>query len=107
MSYNASEALIYVKARFEYLRLPREREEYLLARIDAAAGRLRENGIDLQNTPQDTMLLVDMTVWSVMNRDKDTGMPQWLKDARRERWLHNEAAKRLAEEKAVDCGASA
>lgn len=97
MEYNATAALAYVKARREYLRLPKEREEYLSARIDAAAGRLKDNGIELHDTPQDLMLLVDMTVWEETNRDKPGAMPEWLKMARRERWLHDGAARRAAE----------
>lgn len=94
MTYDAGLALEYVKARFEYLSLPKEKEEYLLARIDAAAGRLKDNGIDLADTPQDLMLLVDMTVWEATNRDKPGSMPEWLKQARRERFLHDGAARR-------------
>lgn len=98
MTYNARAALEYVKARREYLSLPKEQEEYTLARINAAAHRLRDNGIELQDTPQDLMLLVDMTVWEMSNRDRPGSMPEWLKQVRRERWLHDGAARRRAEE---------
>lgn len=98
MEYNAGTALAYVMARREYLHLPKEQEQYILARIHAAANRLKDNGIDLEDTPQDLMLLVDMTVWEMSNRDKPGAMPEWLAQARRERWLHGNA-------KAGDAGA--
>lgn len=103
MTYNAGLALEYVKARFEYLSLPKEKEEYTLARIQAAAGRLCDNGIELQDTPQDLMLLVDMTVWETTNRDKPGSMPQWLIQVRRERFLHDGAARRRAQEGGGAC----
>lgn len=93
MNYNATAALAYVKARREYLRLPKEKEEYLIKRIEAAAGRLADNGITVTDSAQDLMLLVDMTVWEETNRDKPGSMPEWLRMARRERWLRDGAAK--------------
>ena len=72
-------------------------EEYWRARIDAAAGQLEDIGITLTDSVADVMLvtdyavllLVDYTVWSFQNRDKPGNMPEWLRLARRERWLNN------------------
>jgi len=33
------------------------------------------------------MLVVDYTCWAYANRDANTGMPDWLRLRRRERWL--------------------
>ena len=33
------------------------------------------------------MLVADTVVWQYQNRDKDTGMPEWLRLARRERFI--------------------
>ena len=33
------------------------------------------------------MFLVDYTVWQYQNRDKAAGMPEWLRQKRRDRWL--------------------
>lgn len=87
MSYNESLALSMVKARLDYLQIKTPKDEYLEARIEAAAHRLAENGIHLIDRMDDTMLLVDMTVWEYQNRDKQTGMPEWLRLVRRERFL--------------------
>ena len=46
------------------------------------------------------MLLVDMTVWEYQNRDKMTGMPEWLRIVRRERFL---ADRRINEEAENTC----
>lgn len=95
MTYDATLALSLVKARLDYLPGNTTKDEYLLARIDAAAAELERNGIRLMNRTDDTMLLVDMTVWQYQSRDKQTGMPEWLRIKRRERFL---ADRRLHEE---------
>lgn len=92
MVYNASLALNLVKDRLNRLRVATQDDEYLQTRIDAAAKRLEKNGIHLMDTTDDLMLLVDMTVWEYQNRDKMTGMPEWLKMARRERFLSDRRA---------------
>lgn len=75
-------------------------EEYMKTRIDAAAKRMGENGIHLTDSTDDLMLLVDMTVWEYQNRDKMTGMPEWLRMVRRERFL---ADRRINEEAENAC----
>lgn len=62
-------------------------DEYLENRLTAEAEMLAGNGIALTDTMQDIMLLVDLTAWRHNNRDKAGTMPEWLRLARRERWL--------------------
>lgn len=100
VAYNTNLALNLVKARLDYLPGNTTKDEYLKARIDAAARELEQNGIHLMDTTQDTMLLVDMTVWQYQNRDKQTGMPDWLRIKRRERFL---ADRRMHEEAESTC----
>lgn len=64
-------------------------EEYWRARIDAAAGQLEDIGITLTDSVEDVMLVTDYAVWQYQNRDKPGDMPEWLRLARRERWLNN------------------
>lgn len=64
-------------------------EEYWRARIDAAAGQLEDIGITLTDSVADVMLVTDYAVWQYQNRDKPGDMPEWLRLARRERWLNN------------------
>lgn len=59
----------------------------LLDRIDAARAELQGKGITLRDTPDDAILLVDVVCWKYSARDKQTGMPEWLRLAIRERWL--------------------
>ena len=66
-------------------------EEYWRARIDAAAGQLEDIGITLTDSVADVMLVTDYAVWQYQNRDKPGNMPEWLRLARRERWLNNKA----------------
>lgn len=100
MAYNAALALNLVKDRLNRMRVATQNDEYLKTRIDAAAMRLGKNGIHLTESTDDLMLLVDMTVWEYQNRDKMTGMPQWLRDVRRERFL---ADRRINEEADACC----
>lgn len=62
-------------------------DAYLLARLDAETGRFADNGIVLTDTTDDIMLLVDMAAWAYSNREQPGHMPEWLRLARRERWL--------------------
>ena len=87
MAYDAELALRLVKARLDYLPGNTQKDEYLTERIAATAGELERNGIHLVDDTDDTMLLVDMTVWNYQSRDKQTGMPEWLRMKRRERFL--------------------
>ena len=82
---NTLMALDLVKQRLN--RLDTALDEYLSARIDAAVTDLEKTGITLTDTIGDLMLVVDYTVWAYANRDAQTGMPDWLRLRRRERWL--------------------
>lgn len=83
---NQTTALQMVKARLN--RLDTGLDTYLSNRITAAIQDLEQTGIHLTNSVQDLMLVVDYTVWSYQNRDAKTGMPDWLRLVRRERWLN-------------------
>ena len=100
MVYNAALALNLVKDRLNRMSVTTQDDEYLKTRIDAAAKRLEKNGIHLTDSTDDLMLLVDMTVWEYQNRDKMTGMPEWLRVVRRERFL---ADRRINEEADACC----
>ena len=65
-------------------------DEYLKARIAAVQEELRDTGIRLQATPRDIMFVADYTAWQYSNRDKQAPMPDWLRLARRERWLQQQ-----------------
>lgn len=77
-------------------------DDYLLTRIRAAVEELREAGIVIRYMDDSDMLLVtDYVCWKYANRDKNEGMPEWLKLARRERWLretHYETLARMKED---------
>lgn len=64
---------------------------YLAARISAALEELEQTGIHIQDNARDVMFVADMVCWQYSNRDKTAAMPDWLKLARRERYLqeHN------------------
>lgn len=81
-------ALDLVKARLN--RADDALDDYLSARIEAAADDLQAMGVplDLYDTA-DTVFLADYVCWSYLNRDKQDGMPQWLRLMIRERWLKN------------------
>lgn len=63
-------------------------ETALLPRLRGAVEALRKNGIDLQDTPDDVVLLADYAAWRYQNRDSPEEMPKWLRTLRRERFLH-------------------
>lgn len=88
MAVNQLEALALVKARLNRLPADHTLDEYLMHRIDGSEATLAKNGIQLTDTPDDMMLLVDYTVWRYNNRDSAGEMPPWLRLARRERFLH-------------------
>ena len=87
MALDMTAALGIVKARLNRLPSDTSLDEYLSARIEAAANELTKIGITLDDSTDDLMLVVDTAVWQYSNRDKPGGMPDWLRLRRRERWL--------------------
>lgn len=63
-------------------------DEYLTARAVAAAREIEATGITLRDDDvRDVMLVVDLAAYEYSNRDKTGAWPEWLRLARRERWL--------------------
>jgi hypothetical protein len=92
MAYTEPTVLGVVKARLNRLASDISLDEYLILRIRAADAELARNGIKLAaDNIDDEVLLADYVVWRHQNRDKNTGMPEWLRLARRERWLKERA----------------
>ena len=88
---NEINALAMLKSRLNRLPGDTTLDDYLTTRIHAAIGEIEATGITLNDNIQDMMLVVDYTAWSYANRDKNTGMPEWLRLRRRERWLQEGA----------------
>lgn len=86
-SIDTETALALVKARLNRLQSDTSLDEYFRARIAAAEGYLTGIGIQLTESQEDLMLVVDFAVWEYQNRDKPGNMPEWLRLHRRERWL--------------------
>lgn len=84
---NLETALGLVKARLNRLAGDTSLDTYLQARINAAAVSLQNIGINLDDSQEDLMLLVDYAVWDYQNRDRPGAMPEWLRLKRRERWI--------------------
>ena len=84
---NMTTALGLVKARLNRVATDTTLDTYFLARIEAGIEDLTAAGIRLDDSQRDMMLLVDMVVWDYQNRDRQGGMPEWLRLKRRERWL--------------------
>ncbi len=76
-----------VKARLG--RMDNVLDEYLSQRISAAKDELRESGIRLTGSTRDNVFVADLVVWQYQNRDKPGQMPEWLRLARRERWMQD------------------
>jgi hypothetical protein len=88
MAYTETTVLGIVKARLNRLASDSSLDSYLKTRIQAADLELSRNGLKLvAGNVDDEVLLADYVVWKHQNRDKDAGMPEWLRLARRERWL--------------------
>ena len=91
MALNVETALLMVKQRKDMMPGISRRDAYDTARIEAVVSELERKGIHLVDNPADMMLVVDMTVWKINNRDKSEGEPEWLRLAIRERWLNDRA----------------
>lgn len=66
-----------------------ELDDYLIYRINAAVDMLTAYGIHLTETDGDNMLVADLVVWQYQSRDQTGAMPEWLRQALRERWLQD------------------
>ncbi len=91
MNYDAETALALVKSRLNRLPGDTSIDDYLTVRIDGAALELQRQGVTLTDAMNDTLLLVDTTVWQYQSRDKTGAMPDWLRLRLRERWLMNDS----------------
>lgn len=88
MAYTEATVLGIVKARLNRLASDASLDDYLKKRIEAADAEFARIGIKLvAGNVDDEVLLADYVEWRYKNRDKNAGMPEWLRLARRERWL--------------------
>jgi hypothetical protein len=88
MAYTESTVLGIVKARLNRLASDTSLDPYLTQRINAVDKELTGNGINLvADDVRDQVFLADVVAWQHNNRDKAAGTPEWLRLARRERWL--------------------
>ena len=87
MAINTEQALALVKARLNRLQSDTTLDTYFTARINAAVQELEGTGINLADTAEDLLLVVDYTVWQYQSRDNPGAMPDWLRLRRRERWV--------------------
>jgi hypothetical protein len=93
MAYTEETVLGIVKARLNRLASDTSLDDYLKSRIHAADIELAGNGINLiADNVRDQVFLADIVAWQHNNRDKPGGMPEWLRLARRERWLKERGA---------------
>ena len=66
---------------------PHEIDDFLRGIIDGVIEELRKSGIYIRDNVGDMMFVTDMSAWKYSCRDKAEGMPEWLRTARRERFL--------------------
>jgi len=71
---------------------PESLADYLHRRLEAAAQQLQREGIVLEDTTRDTMLLVDLAAWQHQNRDNPGATPAWLRAEKRNRWIQQREA---------------
>lgn len=81
-------ALDLMKARLNRLAGDTSLDGLFVTTLQASAEELEKTGIQLNDTAQDVMLVVNTAVWHYQSRDSQTGMPDWLRLQRRERWLN-------------------
>lgn len=91
MAVNETTALALMKARLNRLQSDTSLDSYFQARITAAREYLTNIGIQLSDSQEDLLLVVDFAVWEYQNRDKPGNMPDWLRLHRRERWLRTQS----------------
>lgn len=87
MAYTEMIVLGIVKARLNRLASDTSMDDTLKQRIQAADMEMERTGIHLVEDVDDSVFLADFVAWKHNNRDQNTGMPEWLRMARRERWL--------------------
>lgn len=88
MSAIQSNALPLMKARLNRIPSDSSMDALFSAVLEAAeAGLSKESGALVEDSPDDLMLLVDSAVWDYQSRDKATGMPEWLRYKRKQRFL--------------------
>lgn len=85
--FDKQTALDLAKARLNRLPVDTSLDAYLAARIDAAVGEITGKGINLTGDTDDTLLVVDYAVFQYGARDNQNGLPEWLRQRIRERWL--------------------
>lgn len=91
MAHTPLTVLGIVKARLNRLASDTSLDAYLTQRIVAADLELERTGVTLvADDVRDQVLLADLTVWQYTNRDKPGAMPDWMRLARRERWLQQQ-----------------
>ena len=89
MAIDIAKAASLFKQRKDMMPGINQRDDYIEARLKAVVQELAGKGIHLVDTDADMMFLVDVAVWQYNNRDNMGGMPEWLRLARRERWLND------------------
>lgn len=87
MATFVASALKLLKDRLDRMADDTSRDGYFESRIKQSIAELERTGIVLTDSIDDLMLVVDMAAWNHANRDKPSGMPDWLAKKRRERWL--------------------
>ena len=91
MAHTPLTVLRIVKSRLNRLDSDTSLDIYLSQRIAAADLELERTGIALAaDDVRDQLLLADFVVWQYQNRDKPGAMPDWMRLARRERWLQQQ-----------------
>lgn len=85
--YDKGTALGLMKTRLNRLEDDTSLDSYFEALLDAEAETLAGTGIHLNYSARDTQLIVNHAVFTYSNRDKNEPVPEWLRLARRERWL--------------------
>lgn len=107
MAINVETVVALVKQRKDMMPGISQRDDYITERVKAVISEMAGKGIHLVDDPADVMLAVDMTAWQYKNRDQSGAMPEWLRLARRERWLNDrkineDYAAKLAEQAEVN-----
>ena len=97
MGYSIDTALALVKDRRDEMPGFTARDARILDRIKGVIRSLERMGVhvilegseDIEEM-DDLMLVVDMTVWQIANRDKAEDDPPWLRRRLRNRWFAGE-----------------